>query len=447
MWQRLKALWAGPKLGLEDWDEPAEAPATAAGGDPEVKAQIARIDEALAAGRMGPALTAIRALMAERVGDLEVLAAAGRGLRAAGEPELAGSLDRALTTRSPSALTDLARAFLEMGDLGLTELLVGAADQWRGGAEPASVALRAEALARQGAHHALLRLVEPWLGTWDGATVRYGLSAVLAGDMEAYARVAPLLEGDPDQGAVREAAARFDCVAQGDGTPRDASFVEYGTVLVDPRPVPGGAIAPAELCRLLAGAGEALRLAAFEPDRVAYGSKVGEVLARCLADRLGVGVMPLSARLPRQALLLIAADDAELAELTRERALADPGPLLLVQVVKDPSARGVPVADVLGCLADSATLPMAPVKAERAADRRPAPLHARQLLDAAPDAASPDGLAPWLEARRSWLSVATARPLAERVGWLGDLPDWSGGRGGANQDPLPVLEEDPNPAG
>jgi hypothetical protein len=129
--------------------------------------------------------------------------------------------------------------------------------------------------------------------------------------------------------------------------------------------------------------------------------------------------MPLSARIPRQPVLVVLADDADLGLLFENRAFGE-GPLPIFQAVKDPTEVGSPIADVVGVFRGGVALPLDGLEAEKVADRLPPRLVVARLQDEVKRAGKVpsdelEGFFGWAEARRALASLANPPDPDQRI--------------------------------
>ena len=393
--------------------------------------RLAIIDEAI---KRKDAMGAMRVLqpmvLHERIGS-DVLKRAARVMRLLEEDDFAMLFDAAVASPAPGPAIDLASSFLAVDDAKMALAMSKLAIQRGGDDDPMVQALLAESHARLGDHDAVLRTLERFLGAWPEPTLvrRYALSALLSGDDERWGQVEDALADDPHAEWILEAATRYARYSeQGQGAEswyRDLLFTQYGALLLAEEIVDGQKIAAHEVVRVMDAAVDSLRELGAVPDRIAHVGTSGEVFAHWLGQALDVMVMPLSARIVDQTLLLVVADDAEL-----ERAFAEPcyreGPVMIFQVSKVPSYSGVPAADMIGFLAPYAPLPLEPVTASRAADRLPprlmvAELKRRASAMLAIAEETEDSLTPWRDERREDLSLCAPKTPRLRPPFVADM--------------------------
>jgi len=365
----------------------------------------------------------MRELLLRAPTDVRVLRRAAAILRSLGDETLANGFDQAAAQSHGQGLTELARQFIDMDDARLALVLAdGALARDRG--LLAAVLIGAEALAHMGRHRQALERLATVSHSADAAlAMRAALSAVHVGDMERFGDVVDDL---PDGAAWLEAAAlRAHAFPDSDDedTKQRMLFVLYGTLLLDDA-AEGEVLDAARIARWLTAvaqlAGETL-----DPEtRPAWVSPRGEVLARWLGSLMPVNAaLPLSARLPRQPVLVVLADDEDLATLVAMKVWHD-APAPLFQALKDPCEVGSPMADVVGVFAAGVTLPLGSLEAERAADRVPPKMVASGLEREAGriDPVDLAGFIGWAQARREHLSWLNPPPAELRIALVGDAP-------------------------
>lgn len=368
-------------------------------------------------------------MLNERVGA-ELLKRAARVMRLLNEDGFAMLFDAAAASPATGPAIDLASSFLAVDDAPMALAMAQMALQRGGDDDPMVQALVAEGYARLGEHQSVLETLERFAGNWPEPTLlrRYALSALLVGDDSRWGGVEDELAGDRHAGWIRSAArryARYSEEATLEGWFRDLVFMQYGSVLLYEQPVLGQAIPAHVLSEVMTAASASLRQLGAIPDRIAYVGKSGEVFAHWMGQALDVMVMPLSARIIDQSVLVVVADDAEM-----ERAMDEPryaeGPLHVFQVVKAPSYSGVAAPDMIGFLAADAELPIEPVNAARAADRLPprlmvAELERRASAMLAIAEPSEDELTAWLDARSEDLALCMPVEPHLRPPYVADL--------------------------
>ncbi|MGM0578893.1 MAG: hypothetical protein ACQEXJ_24435 [Myxococcota bacterium] len=438
MWNRLKALWAGATPAVDEDPGSGGAPERQAAGRPAEEAgpheeALRAIDRALEEGDTGRALMTLRAVLLDGAAGRAVLERAARLMEALDEAGLAVLFRQAAVGRAAEPLIELAASFLEMDDGPVAVTMARAARRRTRGEAPFVDGLVAEGNARAGDHDAVLEALGGWIGRWPDPALlrRYAQSAVLAGQRAAWDRVAADVAADEEAAWIAQSAAReasFDLDAEVHAPLRHALFVEYGAVLLDAEAVlAGGIVEPGVLAQIMDRATDVIRTAGVEVDRVAHVSQRGEVFAHWMARLLDSTPMPLSARIQGQRILLVAADDDDLAGAAEHRAWAD-GPALVMQVLKAPGRTGLPAPDLVGLLAEGAALPLSGLEAARAADRVPPRLELSALVKAA-EGAETDGAWPflrdWVRERRDHLAVTRPWAPDERPPYAGDLPAWA----------------------
>jgi hypothetical protein len=380
MWNRLKRIWTkasdapgpesvGPEL-VPPEPEPEPEP-----HDPMLERLEAY--DARAASSPDEAPSQLRALMLDAPTDARVLRRAAALMTHVGDDELAEAFDRASRTSADGPLTALGEAFLAMEDLPLALAFAeGAASRVRGPARPESLAVSAMALGRMGEHARLLERLDHCLppgeeGPALTVRLRYALSALLLEDWERYGLVRGML-GEVG-GWVEEVVERVEAFPweEGERSTQRLVFALYGALAVDDlRGDHATEVTPFRLGRWMSVLA-ALAKETLPPEtRPAWVGPRGEVLARWLGTLLPENAaIPLSARLPRQPVIVVLADDAELANLV-EMGLGDEASTFpMFQAIKDPAEIGSPMADVVGVFRAGVTLPLGLLDAERAAER------------------------------------------------------------------------------
>ncbi len=350
------------------------------------------------------------------------------------------------------------------------------------GRDARGLLLGAIALARTGQHHAVLERLAPIIGpspthrppddAYDdeafrlGARVRYAISALLVGatsrlvslrgqlsDAEPWiseiaSRARAFAPPGPDNMAATDKdgeepyGARLDDDAeagdpQGDGqalgtggagqggadapNAGDARqrllFLLYGSILLDD--AENERLGAARLARWMHAVAAIIGQTMPSTTRPAWVSPRGEVLARWLGNLLPErAAMPFSARLPRQSVVVVLADDRDLATLVESVSSNETFPIF--QAVKDPAEVGSPMADLIGVFRGDVELPFEPLDAERAADRVTPRMLALQLQDESDKAGRVgadelEGFLAWFSLRRAHFELGSPRSLAERI--------------------------------
>ncbi|MCC6620477.1 MAG: hypothetical protein IT385_04440 [Deltaproteobacteria bacterium] len=439
MWKGLKRLWSrkdAPERADEAPYAPME-PEPVVVEEPEPPdpwlQELHALDRLAAEEGAEAAVPVVRELLSQAPTDARVLRRAAVILRALGDEGLAQGFDQAAASSQAEPLVALASGFLQMDDPALALALADGALARESGYLSA-VLTGAEALAWMGRHaDALARLDALSFRSVSGdprLAARWGLSAVAAGDLVRFDRIEALLpEG---AGWITRAARRAAAFPAPVEAPPELMrqwhvFVLYGAVLLDDLGE-GERLEPARLASWM-HALAALCRATLDPEtRPAWVSPRGEVLARWLGSLLPVRAsLPLSARLPRQPVLVVLADDEDLATLHETRAWFD-APAPVFQALKDPGEIGSPMADVIGVFRAGVQLPLEGLEAERAADRVPPRMLATRLESDAGkvEQAALDGLLGWALARREDLSLTAPPPAEERLALTGDAPPPSG---------------------
>ncbi len=422
VWGRLKRLWGGGTPTLDETDEQVEAPEPVAAPPDPVRDALGVIDAALREGDTQGALVRMRALLLHVPGDRRVLERAASVLGRMDEGALADGFKRAAASRDAAPLVDLARAFLGLDDPEIA-LAMGEAAAVRDpqGVGPAlAVASAREAL---GDFAGVLEHLERFAPDWPALELArlYGAAVIFDGAWDRWDGVAATLAGDPEGAWIVAAAerARSFPPEEGGSDLRHRLFIRYGAILLDPDEGVGE-VDPARVASWIAKTA-ALLLDRVDPaTRIAYVGPRSEVVARWLAESLGIPAIPLSARLPNQELVIALADDDDLEPLYQTRAFFG-APSVVFQAVKDPERVGLPLADVVGILADGPTLPFEALEVERAADRVPPKLLVRQLRAGAgpADEALVAYLLGWAEQRRGYLSLDTPTEPEARASFVG----------------------------
>ncbi|MBL8784405.1 MAG: hypothetical protein JNJ59_05850 [Deltaproteobacteria bacterium] len=457
MWKRLKRWWS--KDPSEDgWPDPSESegPSLMAASraseataevepveqveDPLVLA-LEQFDSELA--ELGPeaAVAGIRELVRAGPTDPRVLRRAAALLRELGDEALASGFEQAATSSSGLPLAELAHTFLSMDDPELALALGdGAVERARaksrrgagegdGGREGRLVG--ALALSRMGLHREVLERLDPVIDSdrvGPEERVRWALASILLGDVVAFGRVAAALEaGDAADRWIAEVVARARAFGDDHDSEDDADepdpqhllFTLYGTLLLDDAGE-GETLTPERVARWMMALSVLVRRWLPAGTRPVWVSPRGEVLARWLGSYLGSeGAMPLSARIPRQPVLVVLADDADLGLLFENRAFGE-GPLPIFQAVKDPTEVGSPIADVVGVFRGGVALPLDGLEAEKVADRLPPRLVVARLQDEVKRAGKVpsdelEGFFGWAEARRALASLANPPDPDQRI--------------------------------
>lgn len=455
MWKRLSRLWK--KKGDDPGDatverQPVEvafgalgeaavdqASAAVSDGERAIVAALERFDEDHE--EIGPeaVIGRMRELVLMSPTDARVLRRAAALLRELGDEDLAAGFELAARSSSGEPLAELGHAFLGMDDAGLALALGdGAVERARERARPGrrraadvdeqgdlghaeGLLVGALALSRLGEHRQVLERLEGVLDASLAARVRWALGALALGDGEAFARIGGTLEEATEWvEAVRARVTAFPADPLGPRSdPQRLLFALYGALLLDDTE-DGERVEPARLLRWMQALATLAREILPAGTRPAWVSPRGEVLARWLASLMpdDCAAMPLSARLPKQPVLVMLADDADLALLAETRAWAE-SELPTFQALKDPTEIGSPVADVVGVFRAGVSLPLEALEAERAADRVPPRMLVGRLQDEASRSSSGpvgpaelDGFLAWTRARASHLSLV-APPRAE----------------------------------
>lgn len=439
MWKRLTRLWKkgeGRDGSVDDVPQPdgvepllERAEPVAEARDPIAEALMRFDDEHQ---DIGPEAVVgrIRELVLAAPTDARVLRRAAVLLRELGDDDLAAGFEQGARSSSGEPLAELGHAFLAMDDAELALTLGDGAvsrakergrrrgdDAEGDGGNAEGRLVGALALSRLGEHQLVLERLEGALDDSIAARVRWALAALALGDFEALDRVSGDLGEATDWiTAVRARVTAFPRDAYGPRSdPQRLLFALYGAVLLDDADE-GERLEPARILRWMQALATLVRELLPPGTRPAWVSPRGEVLARWLGSLLpDEGAMPLSARLPKQPVLVVLADDADLAVLVETRAWSE-GELPTFQALKDPGEIGSPMADVIGVFRSGVALPLEGLEAERAADRMPPRMVVGRLQDEANksriEPAELDGFLAWARARAEHLTLAEP-PRAE----------------------------------
>lgn len=204
-------------------------------------------------------------------------------------------------------------------------------------------------------------------------------------------------------------------------TPGDARqrllFLLYGSILLDD--AENERLGASRLARWMHAVAAIIGQTMPSTTRPAWVSPRGEVLARWLGNLLPErAAMPFSARLPRQSVVVVLADDRDLATLVESISGSEAFPIF--QAIKDPAEVGSPMADLIGVFRGDVELPFELLDAERAADRVTPRMLAMQLQDESDKAGRVvadelEGFLAWFALRRAHFELGSPRPLAERI--------------------------------
>lgn len=473
MWTRFKRMWSkGQGERASDHDGPELDP----GRRHEVEAEepiptvidplVADLEEYDAAsdearGRGPTKSQRLRALMLEHPADPRVLRRAAalteRLAEDDGARELAQTFERAARTNREDALLELAEVFFGMEDFGLALAFAdGACQRGRGGGrDGAGLLMGALVLARTGMHGDVLRRLAPLVerghespggrrhngreaapsSDYDdeavrlGARVRFAISALLSGEAHRVGallgtlgeaegwldEVAARAETFPGKGPSRSEDGLEESAEEGaDEDPRQRLlFLLYGAVLLDD--ADAERLGASRIARWIHAVAAVVRETMPPQTRPVWVSPRGEVLARWLGGLLPENAaMPLSARLPKQPVLVVLADDRDLAVLFEQ---VPNEPLPLFQALKDPAEVGSPMADLIGVFRAGVTLPFEPLEAERTAERVTPRMLAQRLAEEAGRVSDEElaGFLGWFSARRGLSSFDAPHPLTSRV--------------------------------
>ncbi len=428
MWKRLKRMWFGDRQAVENDDVDAvsapaeEAPESQPAAPVDPLQQAIDAFDALARDiGAAQAMPELRSLLLEAPDDERLLRRASELLRELGDEELAGLFDAASRSNRAGPLTALAESFVGMGDAELALAIANEACA-REARDIDALLVAATALAALDRHAEVLERVGDALAAVVGGTetsarlaVRFGISALMLGDLARFAEVeAELDEAAPWLLAAGERVKAHGSPGHGAERQQQALFTLYGTVLLDT--VPRGAQLPPETLARWVAAVAGLLGADRYPDagilepveslRPTWLSPRGEVVARWIASLLPhrPNPIPLTARLPGQRVMVVVIDDGELAQLWETKSFFD-APTPIFQLFKDPAELGSPLADVIGALQTDVVLPFESLEAERVADRVSPKQLALELQAGVGivDRAAVERLLHWAEARRGYL--------------------------------------------
>lgn len=449
MWTRFKRMWSkgqGGRGNERDHDGPELDPGRSRDAELEVPTVVdplvAELEDFDSIEAVDRASHRLRELMLEHPTDVRVLRRAAALMERLedddGAKELAQVFERAARTSREDPMVELSEVFLGLEDFGLALAFADGACQ-RGrvtGRDGLGLLTGAMALARLGRHADVLSRLVSLVGPshrpvrtiegddYDeaavrlGARVRYAISALLAGEPE---RLVPLWGtlGEAESWVSEVAARVADFPTDTDeGSPEEDPrqrllFLMYGAVLLDD--AEGERLTASRLGRWMHAVAAVVRETMPKTTRPVWVSPRGEVLARWLGGLLPENAaMPLSARLPKQPVLVVLADDRDLAHFYE---VAPQDVLPVFQALKDPAEVGSPVADLIGVYRAGVTLPFEPLEAERAADRVTPRMLAIGLSDEAgrvPDEEL-EGFLGWFRSRRALTALESPRSLAQRV--------------------------------
>jgi len=401
---------------------------------------LERYDQELRECGADSVVALVRELVHAAPTDPRVLRRAAALSRELGDEGLAQGFDQAATSSSGEPLADLGHAFLGMDDselaLALGDGAIARASVKAAGGDTeahersrrgrvrrgestddggdeglaAGRLVGALALSRLGEHAQVLERLAGALDDGIATRVRWALAALALGDIAAWQQVAGQL--GPAEAWIDEVRARVEAFPSADegysSDPQRPLFALYGTILLDDASE-GERLEPKRLARWMDALATLVRELLPPGTRPAWVSPRGEVLARWLGSCLEEeGAIPLSARLPKQSVLVVLADDADLATLVETRAWLE-GELPTFQAIKDPGEVGSPMADVIGVFRADIALPLEGLEAERAVDRLPPRMLLGRLQDEAKesrgDASELDGFLAWVRARAELLTL------------------------------------------
>jgi len=419
-------------------DSGAQRAAPPAESDPMLLA-LERFDQELRECGAESVVTRVRELVHAAPTDARVLRRAAALSRELGDEALAQGFDQAATSSSGDPLADLGHAFLGMDDAELALALGNGAiararersrrgrarrpdpgDEIGDAGLAAGRLVGALALSRLGEHAQVLERLEGALEDGIATRVRWALAALALGDIGSWSLVAGQLgsaEAWIDE--VRARVEAFPSAGEGySSDPQRLLFALYGAILLDDA-TDGERLEPKRLVRWMDALATLVRELLPAGTRPAFVSSRGEVLARWLGSFLPEeGAIPLSARLPKQPVIVVLADDADLAILVETRAWFD-GELPTFQAIKDPGEVGSPMVDVIGVFRADVGLPLEGLEAERAVDRLPPRVLLGRLQDEAResrvDASELEGFLAWVRARADMLTLPQPPSADERI--------------------------------
>ena len=456
MWKQLKSLWGGrlpmdPDLGGHAAGAPELHPGPVAGQAPSTPVEMLRAAQAaLGAGDFDGATRLLRPLLLSPPSGGAAYAAAAALMAALGEKVLSSLFQSASESHGSQALTELAVAFLGMDDPELALSLAEAAKQRSKIDDYFVVGLVAEAHARMGRHDRVVHVLERFEGRWPDPALcrRYAIAALVRDEPERLERIEAVLLRDEMAHWLLEGKERLSAFGlDGQRQLRDSYFVVYGGALLDGSAAePAGTVLGAtRLGQIMLLAQAALAAADVAVERVAYAGRRSAVFAHWLAHELDVMVIPLGARIAGQRILVVVADDDEMAEGLIQRHFGSE-PALLFQVVKSPRRTTTLAPDLVGIVGHGLKLPLESLDPERLAQRKPA----RMIYGELRKAAEVDGrtldteaLTSWVARRQSALAWDAPRATAKRHAYLGDLPRVTGTEVAADPEPA----EPPQPEG
>jgi len=439
--KRLKRLWFGDKRASDD--EVLEQEALSEVADDALVAeesvdplQVAidgfdsLVDDIGASG----AMPELRTMLLEAPADSRLLARSADLLRELDDPELAGMFDAAARTRRAAPFVALSEALQGLGDPTFGLALARAALGFEP-SDPEAVVSFSAALAALGRHEEVLDVLGAQLASATADSdleavlaARFATSALVLGDLGRFAEVEHRLdEVAPWLLAAGARVKHFGHKRLSDPTAerRRGMFDLYGTVVLDAVPA-GSRLEPERLAEWVQavvavigpqGNWENPTLEVTEAIRPTWVGPKGEVLARWIAALLPdkPNPIPLTSRIPSQRILIVIADDSELAQLWEMKAFFD-APAPIFQAVKDPREINSPMADIIGVVQSDITFPFEPLEVERLAERM-VPRNLAQALQGevgVGDQASLEAFAAWVAERRGYFMCDTELEPDER---------------------------------
>mgnify|MGYP001388558720 CR=1 FL=1 len=372
----------------------------------------------------------MRELLCEYPSRSDVLQRAVVVLDRVGEARLAGLFEEALLQVDAESMSKLAEAFCDLNDTAIAMAFAGSARQLGGADDARAARVLARILAREGHHHDVIEVMERFEGRWASEDMLHGYAAstILTGDSSRWNRIAGSVAQTQDGASLVRAAARvgaFGHQVESDGL-RHVHFIQYGAVLAHGRTMLDGRdLSPGDLGHLLTQIATALKAAGSNLDRIASATPRGEVLARWLGTLMDIPTMPINSRLSEQRVALVVADDEDLLDAIRRDARME-SPVLLIQVVRDPTCTVTPVADLLGAFGTGVTLPLDEVLGA-AAERTPPSILVKKLMAAAEQermAVPSSTLQDWVKRHARWLSLMDPPSLSTRLVYRANIPAW-----------------------
>jgi hypothetical protein len=459
MWEKLKAIWNGkhsifpvsafrgstPTIEEIDAEDQVAQEQQAANQNKTHHLDI--VAEAMASGDFVAALRVLARVLMSAAPPKEAFMHASQLMAAMKVPDLASGFAVLAQEQGPVAAINLSATFLSMDDPAMALAMASEARRRTQGVDPLVLGLLAESTARLGRHEDVVKLLEHYEGNWPDPVLlrRYALSAVLSGKKNHWERIASAVADDPAAEWIQGAAVRADSlelqVPSPDARPlREALFVEYGSVLVSADEILHGTEIGAELlARCMLEIAEGIKVAGVHVDRVAYITSESEVFAHWLAAELEISAMPLSARIKEQLLVVVVTDDEEMASVVDNRSYQK-GPVILVQILKDPLRAGVFAADFVAILGSELSLPLALLHAEKMSQRLSPRMLAEKLRTQAKSQGAgllPNHLKSWVGSRKAGLSFCKVPSAERRPPYMADVPQWA-------LNPQPISELEPN---